>query len=40
VVEPSLEEFALEFSGHRASGKIPDEATIEKQLRELESKYC
>lgn len=40
VVEPALEEFTLEFSGHRASGKIPDEATIEKQLRELENKYC
>jgi peptide deformylase len=40
VVEPALEEFALEFAGHRASGKIPDEAAIEKQLRELESKYC
>jgi peptide deformylase len=40
VVEPALEEFALEFSGHRASGKISDDRQIETQLQELESRYC
>ena len=40
VVEPALEEFALEFSGHRASGKIADDRQIETQLQALESRYC
>jgi peptide deformylase len=40
VIEPALEEFEFEFSGRRASGSLADDPTIEKQLRELESKYC
>lgn len=40
VIEPSLEEFALEFSSQRAGGKIQEDEAIEKQLRALESKYC
>lgn len=40
VVEPALEEFVLEFTGHRASGKIGADPEIEKRLRELEMLYC
>ncbi len=40
VIEPALEEFEIEFSGRRASGSLADDPTIEKQLRELESRYC
>ncbi|MCH2178614.1 MAG: peptide deformylase [Mariniblastus sp.] len=35
-----LDAFELEFNGHQASQKIPDQATILKRLVEVENRYC
>ena len=35
-----LDAFELEFNGHQASQKIPDQAAILKRLVEVENRYC
>lgn len=40
ALESALQEFDLEFNSQRLAGKIPDDPTIESQLRQWEQRYC
>ena len=39
-IAEELDAFELEFNGHQASQKIPDQAAILKRLVEVENRYC
>ena len=39
-IDGELEEFEIEFDGHRASGKIPSDEEIANRLKKLEEEFC
>lgn len=39
-IDVELEDFEIEFENKRSTGEIPDDATIMKQLAEVEARYC
>lgn len=39
-IADALDEFQTSFESERKTGSIPDDATIEKRLKQLESEYC
>ena len=39
-IDGELEEFEIEFEGHRASGKIPSDEEIADRLKKLEEEFC
>ena len=39
-IDGELDEFEIEFDGHRASGKIPSDQDIAARLKKLEDEFC
>jgi peptide deformylase len=39
-IQPSIEEFEIEFRSKQQTGEIADDSTLRKQLLEREQKYC